>query len=267
MSRNPTPLRRQLGRELAIARGAERVNQRDLANVLGIHQTTIARIEAGTARVPSRAMVHRWLEACQVTREQWDRITALHEAALAETRSYRDMLTDEPGHLQGIARAQETDARLIRSCQMEWIPGLLQTAEYARQFIPQVDPTGQMDHAAAVAARMERQRILYGDGRRFQFIIAEHVLHWTPAPGVMVAQLAHLRTVGTLATVDIRVLPHHRVGAPAWHSFVITEPTDGDPEVTSELLGGYWSATDPETVAQYVTVWENLWEASSPMSS
>ena len=53
------------------------------------------------------------------------------------------------------------------------VPGLLQTAEYTRHVLAITDIHGWGDHAAAVAARMERQQILYKSARRFEFLLTE----------------------------------------------------------------------------------------------
>ncbi|OLT18170.1 hypothetical protein BJF78_12030 [Pseudonocardia sp. CNS-139] len=189
---------------------------------------------------------------------------ALTEAAHTDPAAYQDLLRGTGGHLQGQVRRKEAGAQLIRSFTDAWVPGLLQTAEYARQLIPQVDPTGKIDHAAAVAARIRRQEILYEDGRRFEFLLAEHVLHWSPGPGVMPAQLDRLRSVATLSGVRIGILPTRRVGAPAWHSFNYREPADGSPpHVDVEIMHGETQTDDPERVRPYIELWERLWSAAA----
>jgi len=169
------------------------------------------------------------------------------------------------GHIQGLAQGREAGARLVRNCQLAILPGLLQTAEYARLVIPQTDPTGELDHAAAVAQRLERQLILYQEGRRFEFVIGEQVLAWSPGAGVMPAQLDRLVSVATLAAVELRILPLRRTAGPAWHSFVHFQPADpaDAPYVTTELLHGGQRITDPGGVATYERAWATLWEAAA----
>ncbi len=70
---------------------------------------------------------------------------------------------------------------MIRSFQTVWLPGLLQTAEYARLLLPLVDVTGVMDHAAAVVARLERQRLLFRRETTFEFLVTEGALRFSPA--------------------------------------------------------------------------------------
>lgn len=258
-------IRRQLGAELRAARQLAGLTQRDMRDRLPASQTSVSRYERGEEGLPpTRQVVTKWLEICDVrddtTRE---RVFALTEAAHNEARTWMDML-GEGTHLQGIAQDREANATLIRVCQLTMVPGLLQTAEYARQLMPQVDPFNKFDHAAAVAARMDRQRLLYEAGRRFEFIIAEHALKWSPGPDVMAAQLDRLDSIATLAAVDIAVLPTRREGTLEWHNFDLLDvAADGTPYVTTELVHGGHLISDPELVSPYVALWDRLWKAAA----
>jgi len=261
MSPKPSRIRKQLGAELRVARKLAGLNQETLADLLEVAQPTISRIESGTGPLLWRDQVTDWLNECSAPPDLHERAQTLLQAAHAETRPYPELV--EGGHLQADVLIEERDARLIRSHQLVCVPGLLQTAEYTRLFIPQLDPTGTWDPAASAAARMERQRILYEPGRRFEFLISDSALLWSPGPGVMPAQLNHIASLATLASVEIGVLPVRREGAPAWESFTYTVPKgDGPIVVTSELLGGRWQASDPAVVEQYARVWSELREAS-----
>lgn len=256
-------IRAQLGAELKAARTLAGLSQRALADRLGGSpvQVTLSRMENGTT-VPDRALADRWLTASAATGETRDRVLALLESAHNETRAWADMLGDDT-HLQGVARIRDEDARLIRNCQMAWIPGLLQTAEYARLLAPLVDPLGKFDHAAMVADRMKRQQILYGKGRAFEFLIAEAALQWAPGEDVMPAQLDRLASVATLSTVRLGILPARRVGAVSWHSFVYREAMeDRRTSVTTELVHGGGSVTEPDLVKLYDGFWHGMWDAA-----
>lgn len=257
----PTRLRRQLGTELRTARTLAKLTQYDVADAVDPSQATIARIEQGSA-LPSRDTVARWLAACDATEETRDRVLALTAAAHAETWSWDEPLGGDVTHLQGIARDRETNARLVRGYHFQWIPGLLQTAGYARAMLPLVDPTGRMDIAAAVAARMERQQVLYEPGRRFEFLIEENALRWSPGEGVMAGQRGHLLALADLDSVEVRVLPADRIGAPGWNGFILWTNRDGDTFVTAEFLHGGQVVTDTDAVASYEELWKQLWSAA-----
>lgn len=257
-------IRAQLGAELRAARTLAGLSQRALAERLNRNpvQVTLSRMENGTA-IPDRALADRWLTACAASTEIQERVSALLDSAHNETRAWTDMLGDD-SHLQGIARIRDEDATLIRNCEMSWIPGLLQTAEYTRELAPHVDPQGRFDHAAMVAERVARQRILYGTGRRFEFLVAESALLWSPGQDVMPAQLDRLVTVSTLKAVELGVLPMRRVGAASWHSFIYREAAeDQGSSVTTELVHGGGSITDPELVELYRGLWKRMWSAAA----
>ncbi len=143
-------------------------------------------------------------------------------------------------------------------------PGLLETAEYARQLFVGLATPGA-DVGAQTAKRLERQQILYGDGRQFRFLIAEPALLWSPAPGLMPAQPDRLLSVSTLAVVELRILPTPGVGAFPRHSFVYHVPEDdeADPFVTGELLHTEFSVRQENDVQRYHDLWDALWDESA----
>ena len=144
------------------------------------------------------------------------------------------------------------------------LPGLLQTADYARHVIQLADITASMDHGAALAARIDRQSVLREPGRQFQFLIAQRLLRWEPALGVLAPQLAQLAAVAELENVELAVLPDMYAGALPWHNFVLRHPADGSPTyVATELLHGAQMITDLESVGIYQELWKRLWDAAA----
>lgn len=223
-------------------------------------QVTVSRVERGEQRLAA-AQVQEWLDVLDARGQVRERVAALNEAAHNETRAWSELLDDAIVELQGVAQGRETTSRLVRNCQLTIVPGLLQTAEYARLLIPQMDPARAIDHAAAVARRVERQQILYREGGRFEFLIAEQALLWSPGVDVMPAQLDRLLSLATLATVDVRILPMRRSAVPTWHSFTYFEPADqgADAYVTTELLHGDQVVVEPAAVQAYDEQWKLLW--------
>ncbi len=265
MSESPSRVRTQLGAELRALRTMAGESQRDLAERIDLGQVAISRAEKAT-KLLTRVEVEQWLSAYRADDAVRARVLALTEAAHNETRSWTDLAPDSAGDLQGIAGGREQAASVVRNFQLAWVPGLLQTAEYARLLLPEVDPAGALDAAASVANRLERQRVLFDAtaGRRFEFLIAESVLLWSPGDQVMPAQLDRIASLSTLANVEVRILPSRRHGAAAWHSFILIEP-DGDDTayVTTELVHGGQEISEPRKVADYEALWKRLWEASA----
>lgn len=254
-------VRLQLAAEMQTCRTLAGINQRDLASQLAISQSLVSRVERGT-RLLSRPDTTAWLRHTKATPAVRDRVLALTEAAHTETRTWSDLFGAQ-AHLQEQSRQRNVDAQLVQNFQPTVLPGLLQTADYARHVIPLADITTSMDHDAALASRIARQSVLREPGRQFQFLIAQRLLRWEPAPGILAPQLAQLAALAELAAVDLAVLPDDYVGALAWHNFVLRHPADGSPAyVATELLHGAQTITDPESVAIYQTLWKQLWDSA-----
>jgi hypothetical protein len=234
------------------------MSQREIETRCALSQTMVSRAERGDALLP-RDAVERWLTATAAGADVRDRILALHEAAHVETRPWGDLR--EAGHMQGIAAGDESAASRMRCYVTTMIPGLLQTAEYTRTLMPLVDPDG--DTAAAVASRVARQHVLYQPDREFRFLLAESALWWAPARDVMAAQRDRLLSLSTLESVDLAVLPAHRVGPVGWHDFILWESPTGQGWVTVEMVHGLARVADPEFVALYEALWARLWASAA----
>lgn len=239
---------------------------RDLAGISGremsrrakISQPKVSRIDRGQA-LPSKPEAEKWLDECRADDATRERVLALLEAALGETRPWRDLLEGKD-HLQGEVAQRNGEARLVRNFQPTVIPGLLQTAEYARAILSM----GRTDVPSALQKRLENQQILHDEGRRFEFVLAEHVLHWAPGRRALAGQMDRLASLATLGTVEIAILPEEAIGVVPWHNFVIREPADGSPTyVTTELIHGPQNIQDEESVAIYTAVWDRLWKAGA----
>lgn len=255
----PLRQRRQLGVELRSARTLAGMTQRDLADQLGVNQPKVVRAERGTTLL-SKDQVRRWLDATSADDTLRERVLSATEAAHTETWPWHAGLTD--GHLQGIAATDEAVAVRIRNYAMQWMPGLVQTAAYARALLAQVDPTGKMDIPAAVTARLERQEVLYRDDCRFELLFEEAALRWSPISGLIAAQRDRLLSVATLGSVDIGVLPTDRVGASGWAPFMLWTPPDGPVFATTEMPHGEQVVTDPPAVETYERLWTELWDVA-----
>jgi transcriptional regulator with XRE-family HTH domain len=229
----------------------------ELARLVGISQSRISRIETGHL-IPQADEVDRLATALNVdasTREQ------LHDQARAARSSMRSWRTLHargfPKHQEAIARWEQA-ATQIRMFQPNIIPGLLQTAEYARHAI-ELSTTDQ-DIASAVAARMARQAMLYERGKSFEFLMTEGALRWRIVPtDVHVGQLHHLASLATLANVSLGIIPWHaQVGAHQTTMFCLFD----DASAYVELLNGEVTTEDRQDVAQYASAFAALSDAA-----
>jgi transcriptional regulator with XRE-family HTH domain len=257
-----SPTRIRLGAELQACRTLAGINQRTMAREVGVTQPTVSRVERGELLLTA-AQLNSWLKVSKAGPDQRRSIRDLAKIAHTETRTWRELRATQ-SHLQDASKARNSASRIVQIFAPTVLPGLLQTADYARRIIQLADVTGSFDHTAALAARIERQGVLRESGRRFEFIVTERLLTWEPEPGVLRPQLAQLIAVAELETVDLAVLPADFAAALPWHNFVLRHPTDGSaPYVSTELLHGAQTITDPDSVAIYVRMWAMLWEASA----
>lgn len=163
----------------------------------------------------------------------------------------------------GMKRKQEQVRRLearageIRVFQPAMIPGLLQTAAYVRHVFREVsEARGATDIDEAVAARIERQKILLDDTKRFGFVVTEGALRWAyVSPEVMAAQLEHMASLSRLANIDLAVIP---LMAPVpivpENPFVIFDSG----LVTVETFASELVLRDPHDIALYLRAFETL---------
>jgi hypothetical protein len=106
------------------------------------------------------------------------------------------------------ARYEQT--KLFRIYEHNVIPGLLQTAEYTTAMLSfWLDFLGAPDDLdAAVAARMQRQQVIYRSSQRFAVLLEEQALRtWFGTAETQIGQLDRLLAVMSLAGVSLGVIP------------------------------------------------------------
>lgn len=249
----PPAKRKRLGAELRKQRKLAGLSGRSLAARIGVSQAKLSRIELGAA-VPSLPEVRAWASTVDASDDTLAHLTALTETALTDVEAWRDVF--EPGlpRLQQGVQEAEATSRTVRSFQPTLVPGLLQTAEYARRVFTLVDVTGGQDYQAAVAQRLDRQQTLYDTTRHFEFLLTEAVLRWRPGPpSVLAAQLDRIASVATLDNVTLGIIPFDtEASAVPWHGFTLYEDRgDHDPYVAVEAQHAYITVSDPRDVDFY----------------
>ncbi|MFI6310836.1 Scr1 family TA system antitoxin-like transcriptional regulator [Nocardia fusca] len=103
----------------------------------------------------------------------------------------------------------EQSAKVIRTFEAHLIPGLLQTADYARSIM---NFPGGKDVDSGVHARLERQRILNVDDGPDLWVVLDEVALTRPFVDgqVMAKQIAHLIEMVKRPNVSIQILPLNR---------------------------------------------------------
>lgn len=229
---------------------------KDLAAACGWHPAKVSRISTAKTS-PSADDIRAWCRACGAEDQAADLIASLRavEGMWVEWRRMERA---------GLRQAQEARlplyerTRWFRSYSPGLIPGLLQTYGYTEDVLRAVQRRRvEVDDVAdAVAARIERQRVLYEGQRRFAFLIEESVLrNALGEPDTQVEQLEHLLTVAALPNVSLGVvrtkLGRSRMPVEGFWIFDTSQ-------VNVELVSGYLTITQPREVATYADTFAAL---------
>jgi transcriptional regulator with XRE-family HTH domain len=232
---------------------------RRLAERIGVSQSKVSRIESG-AVLPSVPQVVAWVGAIGGSADTLDRLTELTEAAFAEVQAWRAAVPDRAG-LQVRIHEHEESAHTVRVFQPFLVPGLLQTAEYARRVFGFFHlPHDEGDVARAVAGRLNRQLALYEEDREFAFVITEAAARWRPGPTwVLRAQLDRIVSLATLSNVSVGIIPSDgEASTVITPGFDLLRDHEGDTVVTIETLHANLVVSDPGHVAEYEQAWSDL---------
>ena len=243
----------RLGQELQRLRLLAGLSGEQIGKALGVHKSTVSRIERGDS-VPSMQQVVAWAEATKAGEERRALVTYLAEVVVNEVITHRERLGGWGlAAEQEIVQREEETARVLRHFQMGLVPGLLQTAEYARRILTMADPSA--DIPQALANRLARQQSLYKADRAFEFILTEGALRYRPGEGdVLTAQLSHLTSVATLETVTLSVIPDDApMFALTETAFILYEDRTDDqpPFVKVDTPHASLSTSEPEAVQVY----------------
>jgi transcriptional regulator with XRE-family HTH domain len=184
---------------------------KQLATDTGWDQSKISRIEHGD-RIPPIADIQAWARACGASEDETAALLARRTAALSWQVAFQARKGSDVQNNHNRLADQST---LIRYFDNTYIPGILQVPGYARAVLTAHRkrlglPMNDLDEA--VAARMERARMVHEPTRRFEVILAEPVLRWLLCPPeIMRAQLHSLHGVIGLEWVRFGIIP---MGAP-----------------------------------------------------
>ncbi|MET8004230.1 Scr1 family TA system antitoxin-like transcriptional regulator [Nonomuraea glycinis] len=253
--------RQALARELRELREEAGLTAVALAAAAGWDRTKISQIEHAR-RSPSVQDIRTWCQICDAEQKAADLVAALHavEGMWIEWRRMERAGLRRP---QEAVRPLFERTRMFRAYSSWVVPGLIQTEATTRVLLQAVARRrGIVDDVdAAVAVRMERQRILRRGGRTFAFLIEESVLRTgVGGAAVVAAQLAHLREISTLPSVSLGVIPGgpDRDGSRPVEDFWIFDSE----QVSVELVSGYLTITQPHEIAMYAQVFATMAETA-----
>jgi transcriptional regulator with XRE-family HTH domain len=264
---SPTARQRELGKRLRELRNQHHMTVEYVAEKLLCSATKVSRLETG-ARRPSLRDVRDLCTLYGVDESTSAELMNLARKAREHGwwTQYEDLKL-EP--LIGL----EQEAVVITCYSMYYIPGLLQTADYASAVIKAIAP--KMDpeiHQQRVEARLRRQQLLEGSGRpRYRVLLDEAVLHRrVGGPAVMAAQLDKVLDAMRHEQAIVQVIPFE-VGAHAAADgyFILLEFDDPDLAVVFlEGLTGIQYLERKAEIARYREAIEYLGDSAlSPRES
>ena len=186
---------RRLGVRLrAIRQQINTLRVLDVARAAGVSQPTWSQVETGVA-VPTQDHLVGAMKALEVDETTAEELLALRERAkrVEWWHEFDDVATASYLKLIGY----EASAVTIRHCSGGWVPGLLQTPEWARAGILLPGATTRPENVdRAVDLRMRRQAMLDKQSFRLHAICGEEALRYQAGGrDVQLAQLRHLLSV------------------------------------------------------------------------
>ena len=258
---NPTVRGRRLAMERQRRREATGRSREEGARRLEWSTSTLFRIETGRSR-PQPGNVRTLLELYGVSGPERDGLIKLTREARQHGwwHSFRDVLPNPYEVYIGLEAGTDS----IRNFEPIVIPGLLQTADYARAMFRNGPRELDQDEVERrVEVRVARQQILARDNRpRLWAVIDEAVIRrQVGGAEVMQAQLRHLTDAAQQGRTTIQVVPY-RAGAHAGTTgpFVILdfdEPTD-PAVVYVETLAGDIYLEERSDVNRYTLAFDRL---------
>ncbi|MFE9852134.1 Scr1 family TA system antitoxin-like transcriptional regulator [Streptomyces sp. NPDC005576] len=236
-----------LGAELRYRREQAGLTQEELGAPLFVSGSSIGQLEAGTRRMQ--------LDQAQRLDEilTTDGFFARNCAALRKSKY--------PDHFAEAAEA-EAVATQIREYSAQLIPGLVQTAAYARAVFLAYQPTATEEAIAAlVAARLERVELLARPTRPLVWLVLDEAVirRDTGGAAVMSESLSHLGTLARQRRVIVQVLPFSAGSHAAMDgSLKLMSFDDAPPLAYLDGLGTGQLLDDPAAVRAYELTYDLL---------
>lgn len=231
--------RRQLGRALREARQGMGFSLEQAAQEMEMSKTSIIRIEKGHNEKVRLRDVEAFDKLYELPEKRIAELKALAQQAATKSwwQASRHLML--PGYRTYLGL--EAAASQLLSYQPAIIPGILQTASYARVIERPVLPGDTPeDLERRVAVRVRRKALLTRQRKAVpaEFILHESVLHTVVGSReVMAAQLRHIADMGTNPGVTVRILP-----------FVAGFPGDAIPVLPYIILDFPVESSEPSIV-------------------
>jgi transcriptional regulator with XRE-family HTH domain len=259
-AQSPTVRRRRLALELRRLREAAKLTCEEVAERLECSASKVSRVETGRVSVSPRD-VRDMLEIYGVPDLQRDALVQLARESRQKGwwQAFADSLQPHVATYLGM----ESAASEIRIYEVNLIPGLLQTEEYARAVLTAGSVSRPLfDVERQVALKMERQRLAITGPAKVWAVLDEAALRrQVGGPEVMRVQLEYLRELGGMRNVRLQIIPfgggaHPAMGRPF---IILAFGEEADPDVVylKNLTGALW-VENVEEVDRYNVFFNHL---------
>lgn len=263
----PTALRILLGSQLRRLREAKGISREEAGHLIRGSESKISRMELGRVSFKERDVAD--LLTLYGVEDEEARASVMELVLKANEpgwwHRYNDLL---PSWFQAYVGLEEAASR-IRTYEVQFIPGLLQTKEYARAVIT-AGAAGLSSHEISrrVDLRMERQRVLEREGGPFFWAVIDEAALRRPIGGVdvMRSQLEHLLEVMRQPNITIQVMPFafggHSAEGGAFSILRFQDPELPDVVYVEQLASALY-LDKREDVDRYSEVMERLCAVST----
>jgi hypothetical protein len=265
----PTALRILLGAHLRRLREAQGVSREDAGWEIRASESKISRMELGRVSFKERDIADLLTLYGVDDEEERERLLALARQANTPGwwHRYGDVL---PSWFQSYL-GLEASAALIRTYEVQFVPGLLQTEDYARAVVLLGHGRASAEEVdRRVALRMRRQRVLDGANPTQLWAVVDEAALRRPIgdPAVMRTQIKALLEATDRPSVRLQIIPFH-VGGHSAAGGAFTILRFADPELPDivyiEQLTSALYLDKRDDVEHYLAAIERLCvEADSP---
>lgn len=241
----PTVLRMVLGKRLQVLREGAGVSYEQAASALDVTHATIRRMEKADVGL-KLPYVEKLLRIYGVTApEELEEFLALAREANRPGwwHRFRDVLPE----WFSVFVSLEGEASLIRAYEPHYVPGLLQTEDYARAVLRAGKPHADDDEIErGVTLRMQRQSVLTKAGAPLLWVVMDETVLRRPigGPSVMRGQVDRLIEATRMPNVRLQVMPFTAGPHPAMYGpfHIFRFPIRELPDIayTESLVGGVY---------------------------
>lgn len=258
----PTVLRILLGAHLRRLRERANISREDAGYHIRASGSKISRMELGRVSFKERDVSDLLAFYGVADGDERDSLIQLTREANATPwwQKYQDATPDWFNLYVGLEEA----AQLIRVYEVQFVPGLLQTEDYARAVVIQGAPGLEPEEVERrVALRLGRQKLLAKDSPPRLWAIVDEAALRRPMGGkdVLAGQIQRLMDLVSESNITLQVMPFKYGGhAAEGGAFSIMRFPEADlPDmVYVEYLSGALYIEKPEEVERYAAVMERL---------